>query len=136
MKSIYDCTIIGLNKKKSGAGNLIAVENLIDIPFETKRIYYLYDIPSGATRGGHAHKQLQQLIIAASGSFDIIISNGRIKRTFAMNSPDYGLYLPPGFWREIENISAGAICLVLASEVYDEADYIRSMQEFLIYKKI
>ena len=136
MKSIYECTIIEFNKKKSVAGNLIAVENTIDLPFETKRIYYLYDIPSGASRGGHAHKQLHQLIIAASGSFDVIISDGRIRRTFTMSRPDYGLYLPPGFWREIQNISSGAICLVLASEVYDEADYIRSLEEYLIYKKL
>uniref|UniRef100_UPI00404B57D8 sugar 3,4-ketoisomerase n=1 Tax=Flavobacterium sp. TaxID=239 RepID=UPI00404B57D8 len=135
MKSIYDCTIIELNKKKSVAGNLIAIENFNDLPFEIKRIYYLYDVPSGASRGGHAHKDLHQMIIATSGSFDIILSDGQIKRTFTLCQPDIGLYLPPGFWREIENISSGSICLVLASDVYDESDYIRSFENFLIYRK-
>ena len=129
-KSIYDCTIISLNFINSEKGKLIPIQNEIDIPFETQRVYYLYDIPAGESRGGHAHKELNQLIIATSGSFEIMITDGRIKRNFVLNRPDIGLYLPPGFWREITNISSGAICLVLASKEYSEQDYIRSYEEF------
>ncbi len=111
-------------------GNLSVIEGGKNIPFSIKRIYYLYDVPGGAKRGGHAHKKLQQLIIAASGSFDVILHNGKIKKRFTLNRSNYGLYIPKMTWREIENFSSGAVCLVLASEYYDESDYIRDFKEF------
>ena len=133
--SIYDCSMISLNFINSEKGKLVPIENGIDIPFEINRVYYLYDIPAGESRGGHAHKELYQLIIATSGSFEIMLTDGRIKRRFILNRPDIGLFLPPGFWREIDNISSGAICLVLASKVYSEDDYIRSYEEFIQFYK-
>lgn len=133
--SIYDCSMISLNFINSEKGKLIPIENGLDIPFEINRVYYLYDIPAGESRGGHAHKELYQLIIATSGSFEIMLSDGRIKRRFILNRPDIGLFLPPGFWREIDNISSGAICLVLASKKYSEDDYIRSYEDFIQFYK-
>lgn len=111
-------------------GNLSVIENGKNIPFNIKRVYYLYDVPSGTKRGGHAHKNLEQLVIAASGSFDIILHNGKTKTKFTLNRPNCGLYIPKMTWREIENFSSGAVCLVLASKVYDESDYIRNFKEF------
>ncbi len=111
-------------------GNLSVVESNELIPFEIKRLYYLYDVPGGATRGGHAHKNLRQLIIAANGSFDVVLSDGKTKRTFSLNRSYKGLYIPVMTWREIENFSSGAVCMVLASEHYDASDYIRSYKEF------
>lgn len=126
MKStVFDCNIITLPKVHNPAGNITAVNNLDEIPFETTRVYYLYDIPGGEARGGHAHVELQQFLIAASGSFDVIIDDGHVKRTFHLSRPYFGLYVPPGLWREIDNFSSGSICLVLASHLYDEEDYIR-----------
>ncbi len=115
-------------------GNITVVNNQFEVPFETKRIYYLYDIPGGESRGGHAHKSLHQLIVAASGSFDVILNDGSIKRTINLSRPYYGLYFPPGIWRELDNFSSGSICLVLASEIYDEEDYIRTYEEYLKFK--
>jgi dTDP-4-dehydrorhamnose 3,5-epimerase-like enzyme len=117
------------------SGNITSVNNNIEVPFETKRVYYLYDIPGGEGRGAHAHKELQQYIVAASGSFDIIVDDGRVKRTFHLSRPYLGLYIPPGLWRELNNFSSGSICLVLASREYDEKDYIRDYEEFLHFKK-
>jgi dTDP-4-dehydrorhamnose 3,5-epimerase-like enzyme len=111
-------------------GNLSVIEGSKTIPFEIKRVYYLYDIPSGAKRGGHAHRKLQQLIIAASGSFTVVLHNGKKKESYTLNRSNIGLYIPQMTWREIENFSTGAVCLVLASEHYDESDYIRSFKEF------
>ena len=111
------------------------VENHINIPFEVKRVYYLYDIPGGAERGGHAHKNLQQLIIAASGSFTVVLDDGKTKRSVSLNRPYQGLLIVPGIWRELVDFSSGAICLVLASEKYDESDYIREYNDFLMLKK-
>jgi dTDP-4-dehydrorhamnose 3,5-epimerase-like enzyme len=111
-------------------GNLSVIESGKNIPFEIKRVYYLYDVPGGTKRGGHAHKNLQQLIIAASGSFDVVLHNGKTKQKFTLNRSNYGLYIPKMTWREIENFSSGAVCLVLASEHYDESDYIRNFKEF------
>ena len=115
-------------------GNITAVNSLLEIPFEIKRVYYLYDIPGGESRGGHAHKDLQQLIIAASGSFDLIVHDGNIKRTFNLNRPYQGLLMPSGLWRELDNFSSGSICLVLASQIYTEIDYIRDYDEFIKFK--
>ena len=117
------------------SGNITAVNNNLEIPFETKRVYYLYDIPGGEGRGAHAHKELQQYIVAASGSFDIIVDDGRVKRAFHLSRPYLGLYIPSGLWRELNNFSSGSICLVLASHEYNENDYIRDYEEFLNFKK-
>ncbi|MDR2582958.1 MAG: FdtA/QdtA family cupin domain-containing protein [Fibromonadaceae bacterium] len=111
-------------------GNLSVVEGKQTIPFNIKRIYYLYDVPGGTKRGGHAHRKLEQLIIAASGSFTVVLHNGKKKERYTLNRPNIGLYIPKMIWREIENFSSGAVCLVLASEHYDESDYIRNFKEF------
>lgn len=110
------------------------VEGNNNIPFEIKRIYYLYDIPCGEDRGGHAHKELSQLIIAASGSFEVLIDDGENKKKIFLNRPDNGLYIVPGIWRELHEFSSGAISLVLASTIYDENDYIRDYSEFIKFK--
>jgi len=122
--------IINIPAVHDKRGNLSVVEGGKNIPFEIKRVYYLYDVPGGAKRGGHAHKKLQQLIIAASGSFDVILHNGKEKKLFTLNRSNYGLYIPKMVWRKIENFSSGAVCLVLASKHYDESDYIRNFREF------
>lgn len=132
--TVYDCNLIQLPKVVNPAGNITAVNNYQEIPFSIKRVYYLYDIPGGEARGAHAHKELQQLIIAASGSFDIILNDGRIKRTIHLNRPNFGLYMPAGLWRELDNFSSGSICLVLASHPYDKDDYIRDYSEYIDYK--
>lgn len=112
-------------------GNLSVVENGLTVPFDVKRTYYLYDVPGGESRGGHAHRDLSQLIIAASGSFTVTLDDGEVKRTFLLNRPYQGLYIVPGIWRTLDDFSSGAVCLVLASDVYTEADYIRSYDEFI-----
>lgn len=132
--SVYDCVILPLNKIHNRAGNITIVEGKTNVPFDIKRVYYLYDIPGGEERGGHAHKTLQQLIVAASGSFDILLSDGTNKKVVTLNRPDRGLLLVPGIWRELVEFSSGAVCLVLASEVYQPQDYIRSHEEFLRFK--
>ena len=133
--SVYDSSIIELPKVHNVAGNITAINNGEGIiPFEMKRLYYLYDIPGGESRGAHAHKELEQLIIAASGSFDITLDDGKTKRTFNLTKPYYGLYLPSGIWREINNFSSGAICLVLASQPYNADDYVRDYDEYLEFK--
>jgi dTDP-4-dehydrorhamnose 3,5-epimerase-like enzyme len=128
--SVYDCSIIEMNKHHSDKGNLTVVENSKTIPFDVKRVYYLYDIPGGESRGAHAHRELKQLVIAASGSFDVVLDDGNVKRTITLNRPYQGLLIVPGIWRELINFSSGAVCLVLASLVYDEKDYIRNYEEF------
>ncbi len=133
--SVYDCCIIPLNKVHNRAGNITVVEGNSDIPFETKRIYYLYDIPGGENRGGHAHRDLQQLIVATSGSFDVLLDDGRNKKIIRLDRPNYGLYVVPGIWRELFEFSSGSVCLVLASAKYDNADYMRDYDEFLEYKQ-
>ena len=133
--SVYDCSIIDLNKHHSERkGNLSVIENYDTVPFEVKRIYYLYDVPGGESRGGHAHKELCQLIIAASGSFTVTLDDGNVKRTFLLNRPYQGLYVVPGIWRTLDDFSSGAVCMVLASEGYTEDDYIRDYNNFIEYK--
>lgn len=132
--NINDCKLIQIDQIGDRRGHISVIENNREIPFEVKRVYYLYDVPSGEARGGHAHKELQQLIIAVSGSFDIVVNDGNKKETFSLNRPNKGLYFPAGLWREINNFSSGAICLVLASHPYDETDYIRDYEDFLSYK--
>ena len=133
--SVYDCSIIELDRHHSDRkGNLSVVENGITVPFEVKRVYYLYDVPGGESRGAHAHKNLKQLLIAASGSFTVTIDDGIVKRSFTLNRPYQGLLIVPGIWRELDDFSSGSVCLVLASEKYDAEDYIRDYDEFLKFK--
>ncbi|MDN3587289.1 FdtA/QdtA family cupin domain-containing protein [Pedobacter aquatilis] len=134
MGSIYNCNVIELNKIHNRAGNITPVTGLKDLPFAIKRIYYLYDVPGGEVRGGHAHYQLQQLIVAASGSFDVVLDDGKNKKIVTLNRPNYGLLITPGIWRDLVNFSSGAVLLVLASMPYTENDYIREHKDFLHYK--
>jgi hypothetical protein len=132
--TVFDSSILQFPKIHNRAGNITPLQNSIELPFDVKRIYYLYDIPGGESRGAHAHKTLQQLIVAASGSFDVTIDDGRNKKTVHLNRPYYGLHLFPGMWRDLTNFSSGAICLVLASTEYDAADYIREYDDFLRFR--
>lgn len=127
---LTDCKLIDLPKISDPRGNLTFIEGMRHVPFEIKRVYYLYDVPGGADRAGHAHKGLQQLIIAMSGSFDVVLDDGRDKARFHLNRSFYGLYIPRMIWRELDNFSSGSVCLVLASEYYDELDYFRDYSEF------
>ena len=127
---IDQCRIINFPKIAEARGNLSFIEGNNHVPFTIKRIYYLYDVPSGATRGGHAHKTLSELIIALSGSFDVVLDDGKEKKLFFLNRPHYGLYVPPGVWREIENFSSNSVALALASDFYYEKDYIRDYEVF------
>lgn len=115
-----------------GRGNLSVIEKDV-LPYKIKRVYYLYDVPSDSSRGGHAHKELQQFLIALSGSFDVVLDNGINRRTITLNRPNKGLLIPNGVWRELENFSAGAVCLSLVSEVYQEEDYIRQYDDFKLF---
>lgn len=133
--SVYDCHILQLDKIHNPAGNITIVEGENNIPFHICRIYYLYDIPGGEGRGGHAHKELYQLLIAASGSFEVMLDDGENKKIIRLNRPNYGLLIVPGIWRELFEFSSGAICLVLASHKYNEKDYIRDYNTFIDIKK-
>lgn len=134
--SIHDCKLIKLPKISDPRGNLTFVEGHNHIPFDIQRVYYLYDVPGGAERGGHAHKALQQLIIAISGSFDIHLDDGTERKTIHLNRGYDGLLIPTMIWREIDNFSSAAVCLVLASERYDESDYYRNYDEFVQAAKL
>lgn len=131
--TVDDCLVINLPKHVRPNGNLTVAENPALVPFDVKRIYYLYDVPAGEERGGHAHRELQQILIAVSGSFDVVIDDGENRRTVSLNRPFKGLHIRPGIWRELNNFSSGAVCLVLASEHYDEEDYIRNYSDFIQY---
>lgn len=133
--SIYNCSILQLPKIHNRAGNITTLENNIHLPFDVKRVYYLYDVPAGEERGGHAHRELQQIIVAASGAFDVLLNDGTNKKIVHLDRPFIGLHIVPGIWRELLNFSSGAICLVLASHKYDEKDYIRDYSNFLEYKQ-
>lgn len=132
--TVYDCSIIQFPKIENRQGNITPIENHKNIPFDIKRVYYLYDVPGGEARGGHAHKKLEQIVIAASGSFDVLLNDGKNEKVVSLNRPYMGLHIVPGLWRELLNFSSGTICLVLASELYDEEDYIRDFNKFLDYK--
>lgn len=134
--TVFDCRIIELDKHHSDRkGNLSVVENWKEIPFAVKRVYYLYDVPGGESRGSHAHKALYQFIVAVSGSFSVTLDDGKEKETVVLNRPYQGLLVVPGIWRTLNDFSSGSVCMVLASEKYDAEDYIRDYEEFLNYKK-
>ena len=134
--TVYDCSIIEIDKHHHEKGNLSVIENGKTIPFSVKRVYYLYDVPGGESRGGHAHKELKQYIVAVSGSFDVKLDDGFQKRTYTINRPYEGLLVVPGIWRELDNFSSGSVCLVLASTEYSAEDYIREYDKFIEYKNI
>ena len=130
--SVDDCQVLELPVIRAPQGNLTFVEASRHIPFDIARVYYLYDVPGGEQRGGHAHRDLQQLLIAMSGSFDVVLDDGFNRRTVQLNRSYHGLYVPPMIWRELVNFSSGSVCMVLASEYYDEADYYRDHDEFVL----
>lgn len=133
--TIKDCKIIPLDRHHSDRqGDLSVVEGLNGIPFPIRRIYYLYDIPGGTTRGGHAHKNLYQILVAASGSFTVVLDDGTHRQSVTLNQPDQALLIVPGIWRELENFSSGSVCLCIASEKYDESDYLRDYDNFLLFR--
>ncbi len=129
--SLDECRVIDLPKISDPRGNLTFIEGERHVPFEIKRVYYLYDVPGGAERGGHAHKGLHQLIIAMSGSFDVILNDGKQHKRFHLNRSYCGMYVCPMIWRELDNFSSGSVCMVLASNLYDPADYYRNYDEFV-----
>lgn len=128
--TVYDCSIVELPRIYYRAGNITPVSNHIEVPFRVRRVFYIYDIPGGEDRGAHAHMACHQFLVAVSGSFEIELDDGRLKRTVVLNRPYFGLHIPPGIWSAEKGFSSGAVCLVLASEKYDEADYIRDYEGF------
>ncbi len=133
--SVFDCTMVELDKHHSDrTGNLTVIENGVTLPFDVKRVYYIYDVPGGENRGAHAHKKLNQLIVAVSGSFKVTLDDGHCKRSFFLNRPYQGLFVQPGLWRDLDDFSSGAVCMVLASDVYDQNDYIRSYEDFIDFR--
>lgn len=131
--TVFDCSFLSLEKNHEPEGNLTYVYNGVHVPFDIHRVFYSYDIPGGESRGAHAHRACHQLLVAASGSFEVVLDDGVNRRTVTLNRPFYGLYVPPGIWAEEQGFSSGSICLVLASHPYEESDYIRSYDEFLKY---
>lgn len=130
MSTLQNCKILSIPKIEDPRGNLSVIENDV-IPFDIKRVYYLYDVPSGAERGGHSHKEQQEFLVALSGSFDVILNDGKVEKTVTLNKPFEGLLITSGIWRELKNFSSGAVCLVIASDVFLEEDYIREFEDFL-----
>lgn len=137
MKSIkvFDCNIVYLPKIGDRNGHVTSINNAVEIPFDVKRVFYLYDIQGGESRGAHAHKECHQFLVAASGAFEVLLDDGKTKRQVLLNRPDIGLHIPPGIWASEINFSSGSICLVLASHEYSEADYLRDYQEYLKFIK-
>lgn len=133
--SIKDCKLISFPKNHQLNGNLTSITNREEVPFDIKRIYYLYDVPGGNSRGGHAHKDLHQIMVALSGSFTVTLDDGLEKKSFHLYQPYQGLLIPPGLWRDLDTFSSGSICMVLASELYDEQDYFRDYADFISYKQ-
>lgn len=133
MTTIADIKILPIPKIQDVRGNLSVIEGDV-IPFAMKRVYYLYDVPSGAERGGHSHKVQQEFLVALSGSFTVVLTDGKDKISVTLNKPNEGLWIPNGIWRELENFSSGSVCLVVASDIFEEADYIRDYNEFLLSK--
>lgn len=132
---VYDCAVLPLDTRRMRQGNISIAQNAMSAPFDVQRVFYLYDIPGGESRGGHTHRQLQQFIIAASGVFSVTLDDGLARRTFQLDRPYQGLLVVPGIWAELSGFSSGSVCLVLASDVYDESDYIRDYNQFINYKK-
>jgi hypothetical protein len=132
--SVFDCNLINLSQFGDRMGHFSSVSNSIEFPFSVKRIFYLYDIPGGESRGAHAHKDCHQFLVAICGSFEVLIDDGRDKRQVLLNRPDLGVHIPPGIWASEVNFSTGAICLVMASHFYDELDYIRNYDAFISFK--
>ena len=135
LKSVYDCSVIELPRIENAKGNITPVHSGINLPFEIARIFYLYDIPGGEARGAHAHRECHQFLVAASGSFEVVLDDGYHKRTVTLNRPYFGLHIPPGIWAAEQGFSSGSICLVLTSHIYDEADYIRDYASFINYTR-
>lgn len=135
MITVFDCSLISMPKISDPRGNISAVNNSKEVPFDIKRVFYLYDIPGGESRGAHAHKECHQFLVAASGAFEVLMDDGNTKRHVQLNRPYVGLHVPPGIWASEINFSSGAICLVLASHEYNEKDYIRDYNEFINYRK-
>lgn len=133
MTTVADIKILPIPKIQDVRGNLSVIEGDV-IPFPMKRVYYLYDVPSGAERGGHSHKVQQEFLVALSGSFTVVLTDGKDKISVTLNKPNEGLWIPNGIWRELENFSSGSVCLVVASDIFEEADYIRDYNEFLLSK--
>lgn len=131
--TVYECNLLHLNQIGDRNGHITAINNNVELPFAVKRIFYLYDIPGGESRGAHAHKECHQFLVAVSGSFEVLLDDGKTKRQVLLNRPDLGLHIPPGIWASEINFSSGSICLVLASNVYSEDDYIRDFKDYLNY---
>ena len=132
--TVFNCSVIDVSKIHNEAGNITVIENEKNIPFPVNRVYYLYDVPGGEARGGHAHYNLEQYIVAASGSFEVILDDGKNRKIVTLNRPNFALHIVPGLWRELDSFSSGSICLVLASHKFDESDYIRDYEQFLKLK--
>jgi WxcM-like, C-terminal len=135
LPSVDDCLLMDLPRIPRREGNITVVTGTDDLPFDVQRVYYLYDIPGGASRGGHGHKNLQQLVVAVMGGCDVVLDDGARTRTVTLNRAHHGLYIPPLLWRDLRNFLTGTVCLVLASQPYDESDYFRSYNEFLTRRK-
>lgn len=134
-KTVFDCSLIYLSQLGDRTGHITTLTNDKEIPFAVKRVFYLYDIPGGESRGAHAHKECHQFLIAASGSFEVLLDDGKIKRLVQLNKPNLGLHIPPGIWASEVNFSSGSICLVFASHAYSEADYLRNYDDYLKFIK-
>jgi len=134
--TVFDCALIYLNQLGDRNGHITAINNDKDIPFEVRRVFYLYDIPGGESRGAHAHKDCHQFLVAASGAYEVLLNDGKTQRQVMLNRPNMGLHIPPGIWASEINFSSGSICLVMASHAYNEADYIRDYEGYLNYKAL